>query len=84
MKQNDTITIRYPLYKRDPRTKIKKRSFIMNCENCSIFLGGYHIDCTKRGCKFQRQYDSINPELSDYTKLRLMHIYMNGFYKLSK
>lgn len=81
MKQNETITIRYPLYKIDPVTKIKKRSFIMNCENCSIFLGGYHIDCKKRGCKFQRVYKSFNPEISEDQKLRIMQIYMSGYYR---
>ena len=76
-----TKIVRYPLYKIDRITKIKKRTFIMNCENCSIFLSGEHKECKEKGCKFQRQYNTINPEFTEDTKLRIIKIYMESYYK---
>ena len=80
MKQNDTIIVKYPLYRIDPLTKIKKSSFIMNCSNCSVFYNDF-TKCQKRGCQFQRLYKSLNPEISEEQKLRIMQIYMNGYYR---
>lgn len=73
-----------PLYVLDKTTSIKKLSFIIPCKNCAVYITKNHKKCKDKGCQFQRQYNSMNPELPMQQKLRLMKIYMDGYYKLSR
>lgn len=71
-------------YVLDRTTSVKKLPFIIPCENCAVYIIRNHKECQDKGCKFQRQYNSMNPEFSEEQKLRIIKIYMNSYYKLSR
>ena len=77
------IVVKYPVERLDKNTKIKKASFIINCENCSIFQKMNRFQqCKDEGCKFDNFYKSLNSQLTLTQKMRIVKIHMDSYYKL--
>ncbi|MBR1544971.1 MAG: hypothetical protein IJ638_03455 [Alphaproteobacteria bacterium] len=82
MKNPKTGVIMVPLYYVDLKTHVKKYSFIMRCEHCTIFQNKFYKQCEHEGvCKFSKIYDGLNKEYSEMQRQRTLKIMMSGYFR---
>jgi len=75
-----TERVDLPQFYEDEISHIRKRTFVMSCDSCTIYQNRGIAGCKSLGyCKFSKLYDELNKDFTPLRKSEIVKIMMKGY-----